>query len=80
MDPETTVAETLPRVYRRVLDAVARLAALGARRDAARFRAAAIDVYSRAWDARNHRRLEEILARAEALADEQERRDIPRVA
>ena len=78
--PETTVAETLPRVYRRILDAVARLAALGARRDAARFRSDAIEVYSRAWDAKNHRRLEEILARAEALATELERRDLSRVA
>lgn len=78
--PETTVAETLPRAYRRVLDVVDRLAALGARRDAARFRAAAIDVYSGAWDARSHRRLEEILQRAEVLAAEHERRDITRVA
>jgi hypothetical protein len=78
--PETTVAETFPRVYRRVLDAAARLAALGARRDAARVRSNAIEVYSRAWDARNHRRLEEILVRAEALAAELERRDLSRVA
>lgn len=80
VDPDTTVAETLPRVYRRVLDAVARLEALGARRDATRFRTAAIESYSRAWDARCHRRLEEILARAEAVADEQPRRSPTRVA
>lgn len=80
MHPETTVAEILPRAYRRVLDATARLAALGARRDAARFRSAAIDVYSGAWDARSHRRLEEILQRAEAVVAEHERRDLTRVA
>jgi hypothetical protein len=78
--PETTVAETLPRVYRRVLDAVARLAALGERREADRIRTAAIEVYSRAWDTKSHRRLEEILARAEALVAERERQDLPRVA
>ncbi len=80
VDPDTSVAETLPRVYRRVLDAVGRLEALGARRDATRFRTAAIEVYSRAWDARCHRRLEEILARAEAMADQQPRRAPTRVA
>jgi hypothetical protein len=80
VDPDTTVAETLPRVYRRVLDAVARLETLGARRDATRFRSAAIEVYSRAWDGRCHRRLEEILARAEALVDEQAGRTPTRVA
>jgi hypothetical protein len=80
VDPDMTVAEALPRVYRRVLDAVARLDSLGARRDATRFRSAAIDVYSRAWDARCHRRLEEILVRAEALAAEQPGRAPTRVA
>jgi hypothetical protein len=80
VDPDTNVAETLPRVYRRVLDAVARLEAVGARRDANRFRAAAIEVYSHAWDARCHRRLEEILVRAEALPDERPGRAPTRVA
>jgi hypothetical protein len=80
VDPDTTVAETLPRVYRRVLDAVARLDSLGARRDATRIRSAAIEVYSRAWDARCQRRLEEILIRAEAMAAEQPRRAPTRVA
>lgn len=78
--PDTSVAEALPRVYRRVLDTVARLEALGARRDATRFRSAAIEVYSRAWDTRCQRRLEEILARAEAMADEQASRAPTRVA
>lgn len=78
--PETTVAETLPRVYRRALDAVARLAALGERREADRFRRAAIEVYSRAWDTRTHRRLEEILARTEALVADREQRPVSRIA
>ena len=80
VDPESTVAETLPRVYRRVLDTVARLEALGARREAARFRASAIDVYSRAWDARCYRRMEDILARAEAQAAQPPRRTPSRLA
>jgi hypothetical protein len=77
---ETTVAETLPRVYRRVLDAVARLGELGERREAGRLRAAAIEAYSGAWNTRTHRRLEEIVARAEALVEERERLTTPRVA
>ena len=80
MNHDADVAEALPRVYRRILDAVARLEELGARRDAARFRASAIDVYSRAWDARNRRRLEEILARVEASVVDHERRAPLRVA
>lgn len=78
--PELTVAETLPRVYRRVLDAVERLERLGGRQEAARFRAAAIRVYSGSWDASGHRQLEDIANRAEAAARIRERREQPRVA
>ncbi len=80
MQPELTVAETLPRVYRRVLDAVGRLEQLGGRQDAARFRSTAIRLYSGSWDARSHRRLEDVATRTEAAARERERRDQPRVA
>jgi len=77
---ELTVAETLPRVYRRVLDAVEQLERLGGRQDAARFRAAAIRVYSGSWDASSHRQLEDVAGRAEAAARSRERREQPRVA
>lgn len=80
MHPELTVAETLPRVYRRVLDAVGRLEQLDDRQEAARFRSAAIRVYSGAWDAASHRKLEEVAARIEAAVLDRERRDQPRVA
>ncbi len=80
MHPELTVAETHPRVYRRVLDAVGRLEELGGRQEAARFRSAAIRVYSGAWDAAGHRHLEEVATRAEAAAQDRERRERPRVA
>jgi hypothetical protein len=80
MHPDLTVAETLPRVYRRVLDAVALLEQLGERQEAARFRSAAIRVYSGSWDVASHRQLEDLLARAEAAAHDRERRERPRVA
>ena len=74
MNPDASVAETMPRVYRRVLDALARLEQLGGRREAGRLRHTAIEVYGGAWDAKSQRRLEEILARADVLSVEQERR------
>jgi len=80
---ELTVAETLPRVYRRVHDAGGRLEQLGGRQEAARFRAAAIRAYSGPWDAASHRRLEDVAARTEAAAldrERRERREQPRVA
>lgn len=80
MRPELTVAETLPRVYRRVLDAVGRLEQLGGRQEAARFRSTAIRLYSGSWDAASHRRLEEVAVRTEAAARDREGRDEPRVA
>lgn len=80
MNPELTTAETLPRVYRRVLDAVGRLERLGGRQEAARFRAAAIRVYSGSWNGASHRKLEEVAARTEAAARDRERREQPRLA
>jgi len=71
---DTDVAETLPRVYRRVLDAIGRLERLGGRRDAARLRSMAIEVYGGPWDARSQRRLEGILARVDAAVVDHERR------
>ena len=80
MDPELTVAETLPRVYRRVLDAVGRLHRLGGTQEAARFRATAIRVYSGSWDAASQRKLEDVAARTEAAARDRERLEQPRAA
>jgi hypothetical protein len=77
---ELSIAETLPRVYRRVLDAVERLERLGGRREAARFRAAAIHVYSGSWDAASHRHLEDVATRAEAAARSRDHREQVRVA
>ena len=80
VQPDSTIAETVPRAYRRVLDALAVLDALGARREASRYRQSAIRTYSRAWNAGSQRQLEEILARAEATARDHERRTGLRVA
>ncbi len=74
MHPEASIAEALPRLYRRVLDAVERLERLGGRRDAARLRRTAIGIYSAAWNSGSQRKLEEVLARIESATREQERR------
>jgi hypothetical protein len=74
MHPDVSIAEALPRVYRRVLDAVEALERLGDRTEATRLRRSAITVYSSAWDAKSQRRLEEIATRAELAARERERR------
>lgn len=74
MHPDASVAELLPRAYRRVLDAVDALERSGGRTEAARIRETAIDTYARSWDARSHRRLEELARRAELLLRQEERR------
>lgn len=80
MNPDSTVAEALPRVYRRVLDAVERLERLGGREEAARFRSMAIRVYSGSWDEASHRRLEDVAARAESATRAYERHPQPYLA
>jgi len=62
MDPNS-LAEELPSLYRAILDRVAELEAAGQRAEAARVRAAATQIYSRAWDDRARRRLTDLLAR-----------------
>lgn len=62
---EHALAEQLPTLYRSILDGVARLERAGERREAARIRGDAICAYSRAWDDRNRRRLEQLLHRLE---------------
>jgi hypothetical protein len=74
MHPDASIAEALPRVYRRVLDAVERLERLDGRRDATRLRLSAIKVYSGAWNSKSHRQLEDVLARVETATRDQERR------
>ncbi len=80
MNSDLTVAETLPRLYRDVLDALARLEQLGAMDDAARLRSEAIAGYSRAWDAKCYARLEALLGRIDLAARTLERGRRPRLA
>jgi len=54
---EPPVAETLPGLYREVLDAVAALEQGGRRREADRVRAEATGAYSKAWNQLAARRL-----------------------
>jgi hypothetical protein len=63
------VSEVLPGLYRAVLDAVARLEAIGRRRDAAAIRAEAIAAYSGAWNAPAERRLRSLHARADRIVE-----------
>jgi hypothetical protein len=70
VDEGPTIAETLPRAYRQVLDALARLEALGVRREAAQLRSQAIRAYSKSWDEKCHEQLALILAQAELLTAE----------
>lgn len=80
VNSDQTIAETLPRLYRDVLDALARLEHLGAMGDAARLRAEAIAAYSRAWDATCYERLRSQLGRIELAARDLERSRRPRLA
>jgi hypothetical protein len=77
---ELSLAETMPRAYRRVLDAVGRLEQLGGRQEAARIRVTAIRVYSGPWSASACRQLEEVASRAEAAVGDSERSAGLRVA
>ena len=60
MDPKTA-AEELPELYRALLDRIAQIDAAGHRPLAYRIRAKATRIYSRAWDDRARRGLEELL-------------------
>ena len=61
---EMSVAEIMPVLYRGVLDVVASLEARNNRREAARIRAEATRVYSRAWNLDAARRLRSLCERA----------------
>lgn len=65
---EPSVAEIIPVLYRGVLDSVADLEARNARREAARIRAEATRVYSRAWTVDAARRLRSLCEKASRLA------------
>jgi hypothetical protein len=62
---DITIAEDLPEIYRAILDRVADLEQIGARRDAGRIRLAATRAYSDAWDEAARRHLLALLARAQ---------------
>jgi hypothetical protein len=64
VEPIATLAEDLPEIYRAILDRVADLERIGARRDAGRIREAATRAYSDAWDESARRNLLGLLARA----------------
>ena len=63
MEPNSP-AEDLPALYRAILDRVAELEASGERGAAAHVRTTAFRAYSRAWDDRARRELEQLLRRA----------------
>lgn len=64
MDPKSA-AEELPSLYRALLDRIAQIDAAGQRSAAYRIRVQATRIYSRAWDDRARRGLEELLRQAE---------------
>ncbi len=62
MEP-TSPAEELPALYRALLDRVAQIEAEGRRAAAYRLRSEAVKIYSRSWDDRARRALQELLGR-----------------
>ena len=64
VETAATLAEDLPEIYRAILDRVADLERIGARREAGRIRAEATSAYSRAWNEAARRHLLRLLARA----------------
>lgn len=70
--------ETLPVLYRAVLDAVADLESVGYRREAASIRSEATAAYSRAWTRSAARRMHILRTRSARLADSRRRsRHVP---
>lgn len=58
---EKSVAEELPALYRALLDRIAQIDAAGHRALGHRIRSQATQIYSRAWDDRARRGLEDLL-------------------
>jgi hypothetical protein len=77
METRPSPADDLPALYRAILDGVARLERLGARREAGILRADATKVYSTAWDEAGLRRLRHISVRIDRIVAGDER---PRTA
>lgn len=63
----TSIAHTLPELYRAVLERVASLELTGRRHEAFLIRRAALTAYSKAWDKRAQERLSALRVRAERV-------------
>ena len=77
VETHASPAEDLPTLYRAILDGVAQLERLGARREAGLLRQQATQIYSTAWDDAGLRRLGQIRRRIERVIAGDER---PRTA
>ena len=73
VEPEP-LSETLPLLYRAVLDAIGELEGLGFRREAAQIRTDATRAYSGAWNPAAERRLNALRARADRVTAGRRRR------
>ena len=65
VEPVVSLAEDLPELYRAILERVADLERIGARREAGRIRAEATRAYSDAWDEAARRNLTSLMSRAD---------------
>lgn len=74
MDPQSSVAEALPALYRVVLDALAEREWRGDRAVVVRLRRQAMATYAMAWDVDTYRRLEHLLERIKRADRGAERR------
>ncbi|MGZ8437238.1 MAG: hypothetical protein ACXW4H_00310 [Candidatus Limnocylindrales bacterium] len=70
----TSPAEELPALYRALLDRVAQIEAEGGRGAAYRLRSEAARIYSKSWDDRARRALQDLLHRTVAVPAEQPER------
>lgn len=60
MATELSLSDTIPVLYRRLLDSVDELERMGRRAEASRYRAEAIRLYSTSWSSSNVRRMERL--------------------
>ena len=61
----SSLAEDLPELYRTILERVAELERIGARREGGRVREAATRIYSERWDEAARRDLSQLIVRAD---------------
>ena len=79
MDPAQDDVESMPRLYRAVLDLVAELESVEeVRRDVARMRAEAIRTYAAAWNPTQEHRLQGLYRRLQAAANAHPTSPFPR--